>query len=51
MPLQRVGFSGVSLVFNGTTEVYERICSNLSHGDIISERLGLRMGMDFRGQV
>ena len=36
LPLQRVGFSGVSLVFNGTTEVYERICSNLSHGDIIS---------------
>ena len=36
VPLQGVGFSGVSLIFNGTTEVYERIYSNLSHGDIIS---------------
>ena len=36
VPLQRVGFSGVGLVFNRTTEVYERICSNLSYDDIIS---------------
>ena len=39
------------MVFKGTTEVYERICSNLSNDDWISERLGLRMGMEFRDQV
>ena len=36
VPLQRVGFSGVGLVFNATTEVYERISSNLSYDDMIS---------------
>ena len=67
MPLQRVGLlrlfglkTGIdcahfnlesAMVFNGTTEVYERNCSNLSKDDIISERLRLRMGMDFRDQV
>ena len=52
VPLQRVGFlrlfglkTGIDcahfnlesgMVFNGTTEVYEHICSNLSNDDIIS---------------
>ena len=52
MPLQRVGFlrlfglkTGIDcahfnlesgMVFSGTTEVYERISSNLSKDDIIS---------------
>ena len=53
------------MVFKGTTIGYERIywnskwilrnlfccCSNLSNDDIISKSPGLRMGMDFRGQV
>ena len=52
MPLQRVGFLRLfglktvigcahsnlesGMVFNGTTEVYERNCFNLSNDDIIS---------------
>ena len=67
MPLQRVGFLRLfglktridcahfnlesGMVFNGASNVYERTCSNLSSDDIISQRLRLRMGMDFRGQV
>ena len=53
------------MVFKGTTVGYERIfwnskwilrnlfccCSYLRNDDIISKRPGLRMGMDFRGQV
>ena len=32
-------------------EVFFCCCSNLSNDDIISKRSGLKMGMDFRGQV
>ena len=41
----------LGMVFKGTTKVHDSICSNLSNDDIISLRLGLRMGMDFRDQV
>ena len=52
---------GSGMVFKGTTGVYEHIYSNSKwilrnlfcccSDDIISKRPGLRMGMDFRGQV
>ena len=35
----------------GFLEVFFCCCSNLSNDDIISKRSGLKMGMDFRGQV
>ena len=58
-------FTVSGMVFKGTTVGYERIywnskwilrnlfccCSYLRNDDIISKRPGLRMGMDFRGQV